>query len=87
MNAETKKRLEAAAFAALASLAILALGAGAEKVSTKRDDRMAARKAEQQRWTAIVADVAPSSSTETSGTSTACKDSEAIIRLIAKPIR
>ena len=86
MSAETKKRLEAATFAVLASLAFLALGAGAAKVSTKRDDRMAAKKAEQQRWTAIVANMASSPSTEIAGPDTACKNPEAIIRLIAKPI-
>ncbi len=87
MYLELKKRMGAVALAALVSLALLALGAGAAKVSTKREDRAAAEKAEQQRWSAIVVAVTASPSRGNAVVTLARENPKPILRLLAKSIR
>ena len=59
MSGKSRKRRMAALYVAGASLALVALGSGAMKVSEGKSERAKARKAEEARWIEIISSVAP----------------------------
>jgi hypothetical protein len=71
----------AALYVAGASLALIALGSGAMKVSEGKSERTRARKAERTQWLEIISSV-------TAGTPEgAAENPEAIMRIISKRVR
>ena len=79
MKSNVKKRMVMAIGATGASLALLALGSGAMKVSDKRNGRKEAREKERARWIEIVSDFDSKASVR--------RNPEALIKILASRVR